>query len=245
MHSLKAIHDSRRTRSLPHSRLTTAVSLLNTTNNSPTSSGINNTYRLSSGLVVAGRGAPGRNRGHVNAYWAAKGGAGKTGEERARSVTREEEGERGAISAGDTTATATMQDEVEERDGDAPGAPEEAKDATTDVETDSLPRRAEPRRTSFLPLFVPLIFSQLNLRLTGTDSSDYELVRGVSAVIPLDDISSSSILTFDRIDGDEDDWELLALDEEDALRLGYQPAVVREDSKTPWASSVVVSPVGA
>ncbi|GAA5988356.1 hypothetical protein JCM11641_003492 [Rhodosporidiobolus odoratus] len=217
MHSLKAIHDSRRTRpSTLHSRL--PVHSLAQRNGVPASSLLvtttTGTHRLHT-EAGAGNGGGARQRQVVNQYWAAKNGrAGGRAVEEERWAKEEQ--------VGSKEPTPDGRSEVAERGS------EDARKVYEGALVEEAARGAavveSPRQTPH-----------------RTASSDFELIRHVPAAASVEEKDKVDLSALQAAE-DEEDWELLGLEEEDALRLGYQPLMV--DEGKPWAS-VVVKPVAA
>ncbi|GAA5918169.1 hypothetical protein JCM6882_002315 [Rhodosporidiobolus microsporus] len=215
MHSLKTIHDARRTRSIPQSRLHGAAPalLLRSPSGSPVFTGSPGTHRASPGAHAAPLRAQGRQQRQLaSGYWAER--ATGAREQPKQPGIAKDEGAKAGSSPGEAVLPATTKG-----DGVVAGQPREEPIAPTSALQETANTEEQRRK--------PL----------RTDSSDYELVRHVGAVAPLEENAAD----LDTPHIEEDDWELLALDEEDAVKLGYRTAL---DDEKSWGS-VVISPVGA
>ncbi|GAA5859077.1 hypothetical protein JCM8547_003994 [Rhodosporidiobolus lusitaniae] len=206
MHSLKAIHDARRTRALPSSRttLSSRPSLVSGASAPPFQTGT----RLPPSLLN-GRGQHHRTARHIQAgaCWAQPKSQGAGGEKVEVGERKEEGGGEGS-----PEAKALAVREGGESDGQGHEHAKEDKAGAL--------RREEPQH--------PPSVNSLPAQASPLEEDELDGPLG-SVFLP--------------VERDEDDWELLSVDEEDAIKLGYH-SVSHDNEKAVWAS-VVVAPVRA
>ncbi|GAA5823124.1 hypothetical protein JCM11251_007494 [Rhodosporidiobolus azoricus] len=210
MHSLKTIHDARRTRAIPsQSRLQHhgAFLPLRSPSGSPVFGGTTRFPPAPPGPHLRATGRQGRQLAPTSCTGA------KEEQKRGGGKAKDREAKAGSPLVGAVLQPVASNEEEKEggeREEEALGKAEAAR---VGREGD---KRPEPIRI---------------------DSNGFEFVPHVGALSPLEEnptnLASSHL--------EEDDWELLGLDEEDAVKLGYR--LTLEDQKS-WGS-VMISPVAA